>query len=122
MVTTLLRQRSGMACFAAAQDRGLASPGDIGRHDGGVDLLRTAYRTAHRLRAAPTMESITGELHRLDVQPAPAGAGRLLTAREEQVLRLVGEGLTPKEIGTRLFLSVRTVEMHVRNAVAHLGC
>ena len=46
----------------------------------------------------------------------------LIGWREAQVMSLVGEGLTSPEIGRRLYLSVRTVDMHVRNSVAKLGC
>ena len=45
-----------------------------------------------------------------------------LTPREGEVLRLVGDGLTNRQIADRLHLSVRTVEMHVSNAAAALGC
>jgi predicted ATPase/DNA-binding CsgD family transcriptional regulator len=44
-----------------------------------------------------------------------------LSARELAVVRQVAEGLTNKEIATRLHLSVRTVESHVRNALAKVG-
>jgi DNA-binding NarL/FixJ family response regulator len=44
-----------------------------------------------------------------------------LTAREQEVARLVAEGLTNKEIAARLQLSVRTVESHVRHVLARLG-
>ena len=47
----------------------------------------------------------------------PAG----LSGRELEVVRLVADGLANKAIATRLQLSVRTVESHVRHALAKLG-
>jgi DNA-binding CsgD family transcriptional regulator len=47
----------------------------------------------------------------------PAG----LTRRELEVLRLVAAGHTSREIGQKLFLSTRTVEMHVANSLGKLG-
>lgn len=44
-----------------------------------------------------------------------------LSAREEEVVRLVAEGLSNKQIAAQLQLSVRTVESHVRHALAKLG-
>jgi DNA-binding NarL/FixJ family response regulator len=38
------------------------------------------------------------------------------------VLRPVGEGLTNRKIGQRLYLNVRTAEMHIAHAMAKLGC
>ncbi|MHC1744809.1 MAG: response regulator [Syntrophobacteraceae bacterium] len=35
-----------------------------------------------------------------------------LTSREQEIMRLLAEGLSPKEIGTRLFISSKTVENH----------
>ena len=49
------------------------------------------------------------------------GPGPALGGRETEVARLVGAGLTNKEIGARLFISQRTVETHVRNILDKLG-
>lgn len=44
-----------------------------------------------------------------------------LTQREVEVLRLVAEGNSNKEIAQRLFISEDTVKMHVRNILSKLG-
>jgi DNA-binding NarL/FixJ family response regulator len=51
--------------------------------------------------------------------PAEAPSG--LSARELEVIRLVANGLANKAIAAQLHLSVRTVESHVRHALAKLG-
>jgi DNA-binding NarL/FixJ family response regulator len=45
----------------------------------------------------------------------------LLTVREEEVLRLLAEGLTNREIAHQLQLSLATVKVHVRHIIAKLG-
>jgi predicted ATPase/DNA-binding CsgD family transcriptional regulator len=49
--------------------------------------------------------------------PAPSPLGK----REAEVARLVADGLTNKQIGTRLFISERTVDSHVRSILNKLG-
>jgi predicted ATPase/DNA-binding CsgD family transcriptional regulator len=49
--------------------------------------------------------------------PRPAG----LTEREQEIVRLVADGLPNKTIASKLHLSVRTVESHVRHALAKAG-
>ncbi|HEV2089361.1 MAG TPA: LuxR C-terminal-related transcriptional regulator, partial [Cryptosporangiaceae bacterium] len=48
----------------------------------------------------------------------PAG----LTRREREVLGLLVTGRTNRQIAQDLFVSTRTVDMHVRNVLAKLGC
>lgn len=48
-------------------------------------------------------------------------AGRPLTGREVEVLRLVADGLSNEEIGRVLFLSPETVRTHLRRMAAKLG-
>lgn len=52
--------------------------------------------------------------------PAPAGDS-LLTPRETEVLRLIGQGLLSKEISDRLGISINTVNIHRRNILAKTG-
>ena len=54
--------------------------------------------------------------------PIPAELAQAgVTAREVEVLRLIGRGLPNAEIGQRLYISVRTVEAHVSSLLNKLG-
>ena len=52
---------------------------------------------------------------------APSGPFELLTPRQREILQLVVEGLTSKEIAGRLDLSVKTVESHRAQLMKRLG-
>jgi DNA-binding NarL/FixJ family response regulator len=57
--------------------------------------------------------------------PAPAdpGAGRdVLTAREQEIVELVGRGLSNDEIATRMVISPLTAKTHVNRAMMKLHC
>ncbi|MGW6443583.1 response regulator [Lentzea sp. NPDC055074] len=49
--------------------------------------------------------------------PAPVG----LTDQEQRVLELIGEGLTNRQIGERLFLAEKTVKNYVTSVLSKLG-
>jgi len=61
---------------------------------------------------------VLGEFRRLASDPG-SGTPRL-TEREEEILRMVGTGLSYKQIAERLVLSHRTVQNHVQNTLHKL--
>jgi DNA-binding NarL/FixJ family response regulator len=63
----------------------------------------------------PVQESITAMVRGRSRRSEP------ITEREREVLRLVAEGLSTKEIAARLDISARTVESHRANLMRKLG-
>jgi DNA-binding CsgD family transcriptional regulator len=51
---------------------------------------------------------------------APEGGDPTLTARENEVLRLVAKGYAYREIARKLFISVKTVQNHLQNILTKL--
>jgi DNA-binding CsgD family transcriptional regulator len=83
---------------------------------------RSALAGFEELGAARDADSAAGFLRSLGVKAAragPKGAG-VLTKRELEVLRLLGEGLSNPEIAQRLFISRKTVEHHVASVLSKL--
>lgn len=65
------------------------------------------------------VRSYLDRLHRgADVDGLPE---RPITEREEEILKLVAEGYTSREIGALLFISAKTVERHRANLLHKLG-
>jgi DNA-binding CsgD family transcriptional regulator len=83
---------------------------------------RAALERFRELSATRDADAATSLLRRLGVRghTAPRGAA-LLTAREQEVLELLGHGLSNLDIAARLYISRRTAEHHVSNILAKLG-
>ena len=64
--------------------------------------------------------SLTAPLPAAPTAPTAQDASRL-TAREQEVLGLMGEGLDPSAIAERLVLSVYTARGHVKNVMMKVG-
>jgi DNA-binding CsgD family transcriptional regulator len=82
----------------------------------GEDLVPCYERTGIALRAKRYSDG------RIAFYAAsPGGPGSPLTAREHEVACLVASGLRSSEIARQLFVSVRTVDAHLRSAYAKTG-
>ena len=109
-----------------------------------LELARLLVHEGERAEAASLLEDALSETARLGHVPlqrivgafaaaaglATASAGsdaggsaevESLTARERQVLELISEGLSNRQIGERLFISVKTVSVHVSAVLRKLG-
>lgn len=86
---------------------------------GAADAARAARRAAQQMGAAPLL----AELDRLHVAAngAPQRGAEGLTAREREVLDLVATGRTNRQIARALFISEKTVSVHVSNVLAKLA-
>jgi DNA-binding CsgD family transcriptional regulator len=85
-------------------------------------ILRDAHDAAHLCGATALCEKARAELLLAGGRPRPpAGAGAdALTPAERRVAELAAGGATNREIARRLYLSPKTVEMHLRGAYRKL--
>ncbi|WP_270352466.1 helix-turn-helix transcriptional regulator [Microbacterium testaceum] len=101
---------------AEAVRRAAARPHD--EDDTLVDELRLhALWSSDSDRAVSPAAPVT----RLSLRDDSSDSGEELTAREREIALMANEGLTNREIATRLFLSIRTVESHVYQARMKVG-
>jgi DNA-binding CsgD family transcriptional regulator len=108
------------ACWRADAHLGLARCLlATGRPD---EALGAAEAAASLLEHWPgwRLDRATALVRRLSTAVEPGGAGGL-TARELEVLALVAEGLTNRQIAERLYISAKTAAVHVSNILAKTG-
>ncbi|GAB2680532.1 helix-turn-helix transcriptional regulator [Thalassiella azotivora] len=115
---------------------------ETGRRDEAVEELAAARRAARDLGAEPLAAAVVTLARRARVPlpptaprdeppaplpargpspPGPPGPPSPLTPREAAVLALVAEGLTNRQAGERLFISEKTVSVHLSNLMTKLG-
>ncbi|MFF8829934.1 AAA family ATPase [Streptomyces sp. NPDC015131] len=100
-----------------------------GRRDRAAALVREAHLVAEHLGARPLREDLEllAARARLSLTApaaapaAPADEGFGLTPREQDVLRLVADGRSNRQIAEELFISPKTASVHVSNILAKLG-
>lgn len=87
-----------------------------------AELVRGIREVAKGRRyLSPPLSQRAVEAYARRAKGTPATEEAELTAREKEVLTLVGQGFTSAQIAERLFISVRTVESHRSNLTKKLG-
>ena len=94
----------------------------IGNRTAAIVQLEKAHRIFSDLGADPYVQACAEELAALQVTVAPDSPATLLglSRAELAVARLVATGLTNKEVARQLYVSVKTVEYHLRNSYIKL--
>ena len=86
----------------------------------GQDLV-TGVRTVAEGGSLLDPMAATAVMERLRRAAEPAGPLAQLSSQERTVLELIGEGLTNRQIGERMFLAEKTVKNYVSHLLAKLG-
>ncbi len=87
-----------------------------------VARLEEAHKAFSHLGADPFVQACATELAALQVTAASGSPAALLglSRAELAVARLAATGLTNREVASELFVSVKTVEYHLRNSYIKL--
>jgi DNA-binding CsgD family transcriptional regulator len=87
------------------------------------EAAAAALAEARAVGAAPLVTAVTdlARRGRLDVPGVVAGGTDVLTGRESEVLALAAEGLSNRQIGERLYISGKTVSVHMSRVLDKLG-
>lgn len=117
LVIGVLDNEREVVAFAEAGMWGYTPP------DATLDELAGAIERVARGESTYTRQMMTLLLRRVatrTVDRPPEGFPAVLTARERQVVALIDEGLSNREIADRLGVEVATVKNHVHNLLSKL--
>lgn len=94
-----------------------------GDRDAARDEATRALESAEKMGAVPLASALRAlsRRGRLGLPGGRSAGGDVLTDREAEVLALVARGLSNRQIGEELFISGKTVSVHVSNVLAKLG-
>jgi DNA-binding CsgD family transcriptional regulator len=98
-----------------------------GDRSGAAEQAGAAHEVAVRLGAAPLRTAVEALVRRgrLDVAlpgaPRSADVAAVLTPREAEVLGLLAQGRTNRQIGAELYISEKTASVHVSHIIAKLA-
>jgi DNA-binding CsgD family transcriptional regulator/antitoxin (DNA-binding transcriptional repressor) of toxin-antitoxin stability system len=110
---------------ARARWRGAEDRAAVGDRAGAAALADAARATAERLGATWLVDELDGLVRRARLHAPAAEDGGAddplgLTPREREVLALLAEGRTNREIGAALFMAEKTASVHVSRILAKL--
>ena len=120
-VTDVLESDSGITVIGEAKNAAEAgASGYLLKQILGQDLV-TAVRTVAEGGSLLDPTATTAVLERMRRAAQPAGPLAKLSDQERTVLELIGDGLTNRQIGERMFLAEKTVKNYVTSILTKLG-
>lgn len=94
----------------------------VGRTAEAAEVVDRARTDAVRCGATRAVDELDALARRARIAPPPDSVDPFgLTSREREVLDLVAQGRTNRQIGETLFISAKTASVHVSNILAKLG-
>ena len=120
---SLLEKQPEFAFVAEAQD-GLSAISEAKKHKPDIAILDIGMPDLNGIEVTRRIRSIAetvvkNSLEKLDRKDE--GSSVLLSGREREVLQMIAEGKSTKEIALKLFVSTKTVETHRKQIMDKLN-
>lgn len=113
---------AGPACLAPTSPARFGLSSDVSLRklvEGGCPVARM-FQERLDTEAAPVCDQLVG-LAGDSYDAVQVTRANRLTGRQVEVLRVLGEGVTEREVGRRMRISERSVQLHVSNICRALG-